>query len=328
MRQGFDGHKEEEAARRICQELDFPFYPIDLSREFANDVVDYFVSEYACGRTPNPCVRCNKLIKFGAFLRIARELGASSLATGHYARITGDERSGYRLWKGKDKNKDQSYFLYELDQAKLANILFPLADSDKADVLELVKQKKIPVCPVESQDICFLASSGQAVDHNDFLRERLQLVPGPIIEIQPETDKEGQRLTRQVGEHCGLPLYTLGQRRGIEIGGIGPFYAARKDQERNILYVVARHHDPVLMSGAALVSQVNWVSGRAPSLPLDCQAVIRYRHKPVVVRVSGKTDSNQYRLDFFEPQRAVTPGQSAVFYQSGEVLGGGIIAGD
>ncbi|MBU4455071.1 tRNA 2-thiouridine(34) synthase MnmA [Patescibacteria group bacterium] len=341
----------EAAARQVCQKLNIKFYPINLTQEFRKEVMDYFLDSYAQGLTPNPCVKCNQLIKFNGLLKLVEKLGADYLATGHYARlrrefsifnfqfsnkskiqnpksqITAIEGKKtnirYKLFRAADKNKDQSYFLYNLTQRQLARVLFPLGDYAKEEVRKIADRAKLPYLTKESQDICFLKG-----DHNDFLRQRLKLKPGPIILLRPSgtssyKEEESEWLGKVIGEHQGLPLYTIGQRRGVEIGGIGPFYAAKCDYKTNTLYVASNGDDPVLYSDETTAKDVNWIAGQEPKMPLLCEAVIRYRHKPVKCEV--KSCGNKYLIKFNKAQRAVTPGQSIVFYQGDEVLGGAVI---
>jgi len=327
MRLGVDSQPENEsAARRVCQKLKIKFYPINFAQRFRKDVIDYFLESYAHGLTPNPCVKCNQFIKFGFLLVQAKKIGADYLTTGHYVirkQKIKNRKQGYKLFRGKDGDKDQSYFLYNLTQRQLARILFPLGDYTKAEVKKMADKAGLPYLEKESQDVCFLAG-----DHNDFLREHLNLMAGSIKIING----------KKIGEHQGLPLYTIGQRKGVEIGGIGPFYVARCDYKTNTLYVVSDRDDPVLYSDELVAQNVNWIAGVEPGLPLKCEVVIRYRHKPVkciIALTPGPSPARasrergikykKYLVKFNRPQRAVTPGQSVVFYNKNEVLGGGVI---
>ena len=300
-------------ARRVANKIGLPLYVLNFSKIFKKQVVADFLDEYQKGRTPNPCVRCNKLVKLGYLIKQARRLGFAYVASGHYARnIAG------RLFKAKDKTKDQSYFLYTLNQAELKHLLFPLGDYTKRQVRQLAKKFKLPVAEKrDSQEICFIPEKS----HNEFLRRHLKLKPGPIRLLTP-LDKGGRGGI--IGQHAGLPLYTVGQRKGIKIGGSGPYYAAKMDYKKNILYVVDDGNDKRLYGEKLIAEDVNWLSGAAPKLPLNCQAVIRYGHKPVKCQVV-KSGGN-YLVKFTELERAITPGQSVVFYRGGEVLGGGIIS--
>lgn len=295
-------------ARRVANQLGFPLYTLNLDDQFKKEVVDQFLLEYQRGNTPNPCVTCNKYIKFDAILKKAEELGFDAVATGHYARII-DQGGHLHLARPKDANKDQTYFLYTLTEEKLSKIIFPLADLTKPEVRELAKKYGLSIASKpESQEICFVGSN----DHNDFLKKYLDLKPGPIVTLDGQT----------VGEHKGLPLYTIGQRKGVEIGGIGPFYVASLDYSKNILYVTSDGEGPELFRARLEAGDLVW-AGHAPEFPLSCQAVIRYRHAPCEVTIDRAGDS--YTVHFNKPQRAITSGQSIVFYQNDVVLGGGII---
>ncbi|MFA5163164.1 MAG: tRNA 2-thiouridine(34) synthase MnmA [Patescibacteria group bacterium] len=294
-------------ARAVAQKIGIELFTFDFKDRFKLKVVDNFLSEYQKGRTPNPCVICNREVKIGGLLKYARGLGFDYVATGHYLRLKKVGRT-YRLYKAKDKNKDQSYFLYTFNQEQLAHLLFPLGNYNKPRVRELAKKYALPTAEKkESQEICFIPGK----HHNDFLKRHLRLAPGEIKILG--TDKV-------IGQHEGLALYTIGQRRGL-IGGTGPYYAAKFDVKTNTLYVVKDFNDPVIYGDSLKAKNVNWL-GR-PKFPLNCEAVIRYRHPAVKcqVRLVGK----DYLVSFKKPQRAVTPGQSIVFYQGLEVLGGGII---
>ncbi len=296
-------------ARRVAKKIGVRFYIFDFSRPFKIRVVNNFLNEYARGRTPNPCIVCNRLVKIGLLLKKARQLGFDYVATGHYVRLK-TLKGEPRLYKAKDKNKDQSYFLYTLKYAELKRLLFPLADYTKPAVRTLAAKFKLPVADkAESQDICFLSGA-----HNNFLKKYLALKPGPIKILG--TDKV-------IGRHAGLPLYTIGQRRGL-VGGIGPFYAASFDYRRRILYVVKDWRAESLYKKAFTAVKVNWLLDKTPAKAFRAEAVIRYHHPAVKVRIKP-LPGQRAQVEFYRPQRAVTSGQSAVFYQGGRVLGGGVI---
>ena len=309
-------------ARVVAAKIGIPFYTFDFSRPFKKAVVDNFLSEYAAGRTPNPCVICNKQIKIGRLLKYARGLGFDYVASGHYLRLRRVGREE-RLYKAKDKNKDQSYFLYTFTPEELKHLLFPLGAYTKPQVRKLAEKFKLAVAAKpESQDICFLSG-----DHNKFLKKYLPLRPGEIRRLET-----GEK----IGEHQGLPLYTIGQRRGL-VGGTGPYYAAKFDWHRNILYVVKNWNEAVLYRSGLIAKKVNWLSGRTPQRAFKCGAVIRYGHPAVPCVVTpavgkkkekrdARKDRQNYQVKFLKPQRAVTPGQSIVFYEKERVLGGGIIS--
>ncbi|MFH1822433.1 MAG: tRNA 2-thiouridine(34) synthase MnmA [Patescibacteria group bacterium] len=342
MNLGVNQEEAQNTARRVCQYLNIKFYPINFARQFKKEIIEYFLNSYSLGLTPNPCVKCNQLIKFGELLRKASSLNCDYLATGHYAnvelRIMNEEcDSGqnaihqqaeknakfiYKLFRGKDKGKDQSYFLYNLKQEQLRNILFPLGEYTKEEVRKIANQAGLPYLKKESQDVCFLSG-----DHNDFLRKHIKLKPGLIKVILPRVKEGVRREFKVVGQHQGLPLYTIGQRKGIEIGGVGPFYVLKADYKTNILYVASNANDPNLYRDNLIASQVSWIVGVKPKLPLKCQAVIRYRHQPVDCVIKKKKTGKALIVQFKKPQRAITPGQSVVFYKGEEVLGGGVIGG-
>jgi len=323
-------------ARRVCQKIGIRLYTLNFADVFKKEVVDNFIEEYKLGHTPNPCVRCNKLVKLGLLIERARKLGYDYVASGHYARSEPIpnlklQAPKIKLYRAKDKEKDQSYFLWTLTQAQLRRLLFPLGGYAKSEVRKMAEKFGLPVAKKsESQEICFI--SGKS--HNEFLKRYIKLKKGPIKLMKPSLTSKSEMI-EVIGEHRGLPLYTIGQRRGIEIGGSGPYYAARLDYTTNTLYVVKDFDDPVLFSDELVAREVNWVAGAEPKMPLKCEAVIRYRHKPVKCEVSPadikssadrrKGIGKKYSVKFAEPQRAVTPGQSVVFYRKDEVLGGGII---
>lgn len=297
-------------ARKVAAQIGIPLYTLDFSRAFKKSVVDNFLNEYAAGRTPNPCVVCNKQIKIGRLIKYATSLGFDYVATGHYLKIK-KEGSSYNLYKAKDKLKDQSYFLYTFNQVELKKLLFPLGIYNKTQVRKLASKFKLGVeSKAESQDICFPAGA-----HNDFLKKYLKLVPGEIRLLNSN---------KKIGEHQGLPLYTIGQRRGIEIGGTGPYYVSKLDYRHNVLYVTNTWNDETLYKKSLIAKQVNWLASKKPKLPFKCQAVIRYGHKAVSCLIS-ELKNNNYLVEFTRSQRAVTPGQSVVFYDKQKVLGGGII---
>jgi tRNA-uridine 2-sulfurtransferase len=312
MRLGTDSYNEETLARKTCQSLGIKFYPVNLENIFHEKVIRYFLDGYSDGITPNPCVECNKLIKFGELLKVARNFNAL-LATGHYIR-TEKKNGTYKLFRAKDKTKDQSYFLYNLKQADLKQLIFPLAALQKKDIKKLAAQRRLTHSPQESQDICFLNSGGLITDHNDYIKKHIELVPGDIKTLDNTT----------VGQHAGLPLYTIGQRRGVEIGGTGPFYVVKMDYAKNTLFVTGDHNDKKLFRDEFYIEKVNWISGIEPKLPLVSNVVIRYRHKGIKCEVD-KIDQFTFQVKLEKKQRAVTKGQSAVFYNNDEVIGGGII---
>jgi len=318
----------ESRARKVAKILKIPFYVFDLRKEFKKRIVDEFLNNYKKGITPNPCVVCNKEIKFGLLLKKALVLDADFLATGHYAlkreinsrslaklnqarnnSVFSEHQKSkiYQLLRAKDKDKDQSYFLWMLNQAQLSRILLPIGDYTRAEVEKLAKKFKLPVLRAKkSVEICFIQTS-----INDFLKKYLKEKPGKII------DTTG----RVLGKHQGLWFYTIGQRKGIGLPG-GPYFVLDKDIKRNFLIVTKNEKD--LFKKELVCQKVNWLSGIEPSLPLQVMAKIRYRQQlasATIYKLKNKT----YKLIFNKAQRAITPGQSVVFYQKQNLLGGGII---
>jgi len=292
-------------ARRVAQRLGIPIYTLNMKVPFKKLVVDYFLKEYQAGRTPNPCVECNRFIKFGELLKKARAMGAEYVATGHYARVQGE-----KLLKGKDPEKDQSYFLYTLTQDKLKQVLFPVGDYVKPRVRAMAKKFGLPVhAKKDSQEVCFVGASLQ-----NFLRKYLKVKSGKIVEIE-----SGKKL----GEHDGLSFFTVGQRKGMHLGAGGPWYVVKIDTRKNVLYV--SRDEKKLLSKELIAEKVTWVLGHAPKLPMRVKAKIRYKHKEATCTI--KKIKNNYKIIFDKPQRAITAGQSVVFYKGDEVLGGGIIKG-
>jgi len=306
--------ENKKRARKVAKILKIPFLVLDLRKEFKKRIVDYFLKENKKCLTPNPCVVCNKEIKFGLLLEKALALDADYIATGHYARTNLDTNltivenvDKVRLMKGKDKEKDQSYFLWMLNQKQLKRILFPIGDYTRKEVENLARKFKLPVLKAKkSVEICFIEKTV-----NDFLKKHLKEKPGKII------DTEG----KIVGKHQGLWFYTIGQRKGIGLPG-GPYWVLDKNLKKNLLIVTKNEKD--LYKKELICKDINWISGKVPELPLKIKAKIRYRHQPASATIYY-LKSNIYHLNFEKPQRAITPGQSVVFYQGEEILGGGII---
>jgi tRNA-specific 2-thiouridylase len=290
---------------------------VNFAAEYKDRVFADFLREYSAGRTPNPDVLCNAEIKFKAFLDHAMQLGAESIATGHYARVRSDPASdGFELLRGVDRSKDQSYFLHRLNQAQLARTLFPVGELRKAEVRGMAAQIGLPnAAKKDSTGICFIGER----PFREFLNRYLPMRPGPI------RDADG----RVVGEHVGLAFYTLGQRKGIGIGGTRdgsgePWFVARKDMATNTLWIVQGHDHPWLMSDRLVALDAAWVSGRAPEPGARLTAKTRYRQADAGCTVAA-VDGDRFELAFDEPQWAVTPGQSAVLYCGEASLGGGVI---
>jgi len=293
----------------IGKQLGIPVEIVDIRSEFQSIIVDYFTRTYQRGQTPNPCMRCNPTIKFGIIQSLALERGAQKLATGHYAVIKKDHTGTYHLFKGFDRRKDQSYFLARLTPDQLSNALFPLGTMEKAEVKKMAAQRGLePVTRSESQDVCFIKDNS----YREFLKTRkgFKSEPGRI------EDMSGQ----VVGQHNGLHLFTVGQRRGINCPAADPYYVIRLDTQRNRLVVGTRND---LLSSECKVNGINWI-GDAPESPLELCTRVRYRTQEVAATViPGDRDTAVVR--FKEPQAAITPGQAAVFYRGDEILGGGWI---
>lgn len=299
-------------ARRIAGQLDIPFYVIDAKEAFYQQVVEPFVNGYAQGVTPNPCLRCNRHIRWNFLLSRARALGAGKIATGHYARLRQLPSGEVQLLKNPDPDKDQSYFLHVLSQRELASTVFPLAELSKAEVRELAREFSLASADrPDSQDLCFV---GQVGDYREFLHQIDPLIsrPGPI------QDASGQ----VIGQHEGLASYTIGQRKGLGISGPEPYYVLRKDPSSNTL-VIGFKAD--LGQERFSTHATNWISGTAPDGPLQAEVKVRYQSSPVpgLVHPQGEGET---RVQLAKPLPDITPGQAAVFYQGDVCLGGGIIS--
>lgn len=313
FRTGYEAESADHTQARIQSvgdQLGLPVRVIDLSQEFRREVVDYFAATYLAGQTPNPCAVCNPRIKFGALLRRTAAMGADRLATGHYAGVRRDPRGRYRLFRGADRRKDQSYFLARLTQAQLAKARFPLAALTKTAVREMASAAGfVPLDAVESQDVCFIPKGR----HPQFLSE----MAGRPAEAGLIETTDG----RILGRHPGLPAFTVGQRRGINCPASEPYYVVRLDPGRNRLVVGGK--DEILSSRCRVV-QINWIAP-PPAASLRVQARVRYR-TPETPATVVPIDADSAWLHFDAPQPAVTPGQAAVFYEGDEVLAGGFIS--
>jgi tRNA-uridine 2-sulfurtransferase len=298
-------------ARKVAEKLGIPHHVIDLGDDFDRAVIADFCREYGRGRTPNPCVLCNPAIKFGRLWERTEELGAEYLATGHYARIEKDESSGKLLLKrGKDRLKDQSYFLCRLTQEQMRRTMFPLGEMIKTEVKKVAKEMDLPTAArPESQEICFISDDNLAA----FLKEHAlgEIQPGPII------DSRGNVL----GHHQGIPFYTVGQRKGLGIAAKSSLYVTAIDAGKNAVVVGTR--EETYADGLA-ADNVHWISGEWPELPVTMKAVIRYRHPGVEATVNSP-DKKSVVINFNEPQMAVSPGQTVVFYDRDTVTGCGTI---
>ncbi len=298
-------------ARQVCARLAIPYYVVNFVEEFRRDVIDYFVADYAAGRTPNPCVMCNRSIKSSLLLERVREFGCEYLATGHYARVRRNPDSGiHEMLKPTDRRRDQTYFLFATPAAELPHLLFPLADCEKPAAREMAaKLGFITWNKPDSQEVCFVPR-----DYRTFLRARLNAerpAPGDFV------DRGG----RVLGRHEGLPYYTVGQRRGLGLAGERPYYVLALDPARNAVVIGSEEE---LDSTAMRVGDVNWVSRPPPAGPIRVEAKIRYAHAGAAATLFPEAEG-VWRVEFQQPVRAVTPGQAAVFYEGDVLLGGGWI---
>jgi tRNA-specific 2-thiouridylase len=305
---------DAEDVRRVCDRIGIPYYTINFEAEYRDKVFAHFLDEYRKGRTPNPDVLCNREIKFGEFLQAALQLGADAIATGHYARL-GFADGEVRLLRSADPNKDQTYFLHQLDQSQLSRALFPIGHLTKPEVRRLAEEAGLPTAhKKDSTGICFIGER----NFRAFLRQYLPAQPGDMVDLDTGEIK---------GRHEGLMYYTIGQRQGLGIGGSGtgePWFVADKDLERNILYVVQGERHPALYATGLKAGGVNWISPHRPSGPFRCTAKFRYRQPDQGVTVTPHEDG-LWDVTFDTPQRAITPGQAVVFYDGETCLGGGTI---
>jgi tRNA-specific 2-thiouridylase len=307
---------DRKDAVAVCGQLGIPFHARNFAREYWDGVFQHFIAEYRAGRTPNPDVLCNREIKFKTFLDEAHALGAERIATGHYARI--ERREGrWLLLRGLDADKDQSYFLHQLGQEQLAATLFPIGHLPKSEVRRLAREAALPThAKKDSTGICFIGER----DFREFLSRYIPTQSGEIRSV------DGQR----VGEHAGVYFYTLGQREGLQIGGVrgrdaAPWYVVGKNIATNILYVDQGHGSPWLQSQTLQSEVAHWVDEAPPAATFDCTAKTRYRQTDAPGRVLVRDDGG-VDVIFDAPQRAVTPGQSVVFYRDAVCLGGAVIA--
>lgn len=319
------GKETVEIVKEVCDRLQIPLFILDYRRYFKKTIVDYFLREYSIGRTPNPCVVCNQKLRFGKLLSKVLAIGANSLATGHYARIQqfktkGQRTVNYHLLSGLDSQKDQSYFLYNLTQYQLTHILFPVGEFTKREVRQIARKFGLPTWErPESQDLCFFRQK----EYGNFLRQHLkeEMRPGPIVNLEGEV----------LGQHEGLPFYTIGQRRKIKTKLNKPLYVIGIDQTNNTLMVGSRKEGEV---ERFMLSWVNWVNpdlkSHFKSRNLSCQVKVRYRGDLHDAQISQITEG-RYLVEVQPAIFGVTPGQSAVFYkklshlEGYEVLGGGVI---
>ena len=304
-------------ARRVAESLGIPFYVLNLEKDFERDVVEPFVQSYLEGETPIPCVACNSRLKFASLDKLAQSLGCDKVATGHYARVEYDaEKNRYRLFRGKNHWKDQSYFLWELTQDQLSRAYFPLGEMLKSEVREMAREANLYVAEKqESQEICFVPDGKYAEFIDRYLEHegREEEIPtrGDIV------NKKGEKLN----DHAGIHRYTIGQRRGLGIAHEKPLYVIEIERLKNQIIVGEKEE---LDSVEFIAKGVNWVAFDEPSEPVRAQVKVRYRHEPAPATVYALPE-RRARVVFDEPQAAVTPGQATVFYDGEETLGGGWI---
>ena len=304
-------------ARRVAESLGFPFYVLNLEKDFEESVVEPFIQSYLAGETPIPCVACNSRLKFASLDRMALSLGCEKVATGHYARVEYDQVADrYRLFRGRNHWKDQSYFLWELTQAQLSRSIFPLGDMLKSEVRNIARDANLYTAEKqESQEICFVPD----VKYSEFIdrylehEERAAEIPegGEIVTVEGEV----------VGSHGGIHRYTLGQRRGLGIAHEKPLYVVQIERARNQIVVGGAE---ALESVEFVARSVNWVAFDEPGEAVRAQVKVRYRHEPAWATITALPNDGA-KITFDEPQRAITPGQATIFYNDDEVVGGGWI---
>ena len=302
-------------ARQVCDMLGIRLHTVNFSSEYWDNVFKYFLHEYRIGRTPNPDIMCNREIKFKAFLDHAQLLGAKRIATGHYVR-TRQHNGEVELLRGLDNNKDQSYFLYALNQHQLKHALFPVGELEKSEVREIARRENFAVhAKKDSTGICFIGER----KFRDFLQRFIPAQPGDIYTT------EGKRL----GEHSGLMYYTIGQRQGLGIGGTepgkdDPWYVVAKELDSNRLMVAQGVDNSLLFHSHCRITDLHWIGSRVTDIPFTCSAKVRYRQQDSQCRLLS-VDGGSAEIEFSEPQRAVTPGQALVLYHNEQCLGGGTI---
>ena len=309
-------HQDLKDAQAVCDHLQIPLHTVNFAKQYWDKVFSYFLETYSAGLTPNPDILCNKEIKFKAFLDYAINMGADYIATGHYAKIKKTDNNKYLLLKGYDQNKDQSYFLHQLNQYQLSKSLFPIGDMPKDKVREIAKKANIPTYKKkDSTGICFIGER----KFKNFLENFLPAQPGKII--TPNGDI--------IGDHDGLMYYTIGQRQGLNIGGLKnysekPWYVADKNIKDNLLIAVQESNHEILNKISLQAKDIHWIQDPPKEFPYKCKAKIRYRQSDQECEINYA--NKIFNIKFTKPQRAITPGQSIVFYQNDISLGGGVIS--
>lgn len=308
--------KDYEDVAKVAEAIGIPYYSVNFEKEYWDRVFQYFLDEYKRGRTPNPDVMCNKEIKFKAFLDYAMELGADYVATGHYARIRHNDDGTVSMLRGVDNNKDQTYFLNQLTQAQLQKTMFPLGEMEKSEVRRLAEEANLATAhKKDSTGICFIGEK----NFRQFLSQYLPAQPGKMVTLDGEIK----------GEHNGLMYYTIGQRKGLGIGGNGktnePWFVIGKNLAKNELIVGQGFHHENLYADTLKASQIHFTSEKKKPMEFRCTAKFRYRQEDVPVMVTLNDDQTEATVVFDTPARAITPGQAVVFYDGDECLGGGYI---
>ncbi len=307
-------YEDSQDALNVASSLGLPFYVVNFEKEYMDRVFSYFLEELKAGRTPNPDVMCNQEIKFNAFLDFAMNIDADYIAMGHYARVIHKEGRSY-LAKGKDNSKDQSYFLSRIDEVALQKTIFPIGDIEKSEVRRIAEEQGfVTATKKDSTGICFIGER----NFDKFLDKYLDSTEGDIIDVDGGV----------IGKHKGLIHYTIGQRKGIGIGGVKsgePWFVCKKDKENNILYVCQGKQHPALFYDYLICKDFKWINGEQPELPMDLNAKFRYRQPDIAVVVKNGQHDDELLIEFKEPVKAITPGQIAVLYDGDICLGGGII---
>lgn len=305
--------QDYEDVARVCEKIDIPYYAVEFVQEYWDEVFTRFLAEYQAGYTPNPDILCNREIKFKSFLQKAMDMGADFLATGHYCQRKGQGPQGSQLLKGADSGKDQSYFLYTLTSPILDRVLFPIGHLPKWEVREIAHQAGLAThAKRDSTGICFIGER----NFRPFLKNYIAAQRGEIQTLDGEV----------VGQHEGTAYYTLGQRKGLGLGGEGePWFIVKKDAQKNIIYVARGERHPSLYADELTANELSWVSQHPPSpLPFRCRAKVRYRQLDQDCTIT-QIEGDELRVRFDTPQRAIAPGQSVVFYEGDVCLGGGVI---